>query len=40
VASSWGAFIHHVSAQSGDHIDDGLADAWITSAQQIIDAVG
>ena len=34
------AFINHVSAQSGHHIDDGLADAFIMSAQQIIDAVG
>jgi hypothetical protein len=38
------AFIHHVRAQSGDdidaHIDTALADAWIASAQQIIDAVG
>ena len=38
------AFINHVSAQSDHHtdhhIDDALADAWIMSAQQIIDAVG
>ena len=34
------AFINHVSAQSGKQIDDALADAFIMSAQQIIDAVG
>jgi hypothetical protein len=34
------AFIHHVSAQSGKHIDAALADVWIANAQQIINAVG
>jgi len=38
--SQLGAFINHVSAQSGHHIDDALADLLIFSAQQIIDAVG
>jgi hypothetical protein len=33
-------YIHHVSAQSGKHIDDAMADAFIAAAQQIIDAVG
>jgi hypothetical protein len=39
-ASQLGAFNHHVSAQSGNHIDAALADAWIASAQRIINAVG
>jgi hypothetical protein len=34
------AFINHVNAQSGHHIDDALADDWVAYAQQIIDAVG
>jgi hypothetical protein len=39
-ASQLGAFIHHVSAQRGQQIDAALADAWIASAQRIINAVG
>jgi hypothetical protein len=38
--SQLGAFIHHVSAQQGQHIDTTLAHDLITSAQRIIDAVG
>jgi hypothetical protein len=38
--SQLGAFINHVSAQSGNHIDAALADAWIAFAQRIINAVG
>jgi hypothetical protein len=38
--SQLGAFLHHVSAQRGNHIDAALADAWIASAQRIINAVG
>jgi hypothetical protein len=34
------AFIHHVSAQSGNLIDAGLADMLIAEAQRIINAVG
>jgi hypothetical protein len=34
------AFIHHVRAQSGHHIDAALADAFIAYAQRIINAVG
>jgi hypothetical protein len=35
-----GAFINHVRAQSGQHIDAALADGWIAYAQRIINAVG
>ena len=38
--SQLGAFLHHVSAQRGQHIDAALADAWIAAAQRIIKAVG
>jgi hypothetical protein len=38
--SQLGAFIHHVSAQRGQHIDAALADALIACAQRIITAVG
>jgi type VI protein secretion system component Hcp len=33
------AFIHHVSAQSGKHIDDGLADTLIAAADRIAGAI-
>jgi hypothetical protein len=39
-ANQLGAFINHVSAQSGKHIAAALADAWIKYAQRIIKAVG
>ena len=39
-ASQLGAFISHVRAQRGKHIDAALADAWIAYAQRIIAAVG
>ena len=39
-ASQLGAFSNHVSAQRGQQIDAALADAWIASAQRIINAVG
>jgi hypothetical protein len=38
--SQLGAFISHVSAQRGKHIGAALADAWVASAQRIIDAAG
>jgi hypothetical protein len=38
--SQLGAFINHVRAQRGNHIPAALADAWIASAQQIINVVG
>ena len=38
--SQLGAFISHVSAQRGKHIAAALADAWVASAQRIIDAAG
>jgi Tol biopolymer transport system component len=38
--SQLGAFINHVRAQRGKHIDAALADAFIASAQRIISAVG
>jgi hypothetical protein len=38
--SQLAAFIHHVSAQSGQHIDAGTAASLIASAQEIINAVG
>ena len=38
--SQLGAFISHVSAQRGKHIAAALADAWVVSAQRIIDAAG
>ena len=38
-ASQLGAFINHVSAQSGKGISTALASQWIASAQQIISAV-
>jgi hypothetical protein len=39
-ARQLGAFINHVSAQRGNQIAAALADAWIASAQRIINAVG
>jgi hypothetical protein len=39
-ASQLGAFLNHVSAQRGKHIDAALADTWIAYAQRIITAVG
>lgn len=34
-----GAFMHHVDAQRGHHIDDADADALITAAEAIIDSL-